>query len=193
MSDAADIGGGAAQGAAAGFSVAGPWGAVIGGIIGAVGGIFKSKSKKYTRRADAEEQKVVDRSNADKRRNIVRELYITRQSALAAGASESGGLQSSTVQGGLSSIGSQGLGNLNYFDSQLANLAERDKLRKKAAKAADTASGISSLIEAAGSYGGKFGKGGGGSGGFSSMFGKGGSSGGGGGSPGFGLGGAAKG
>lgn len=147
MSDAVDVGGGALSGAAQGFSVAGPVGAVVGGILGAVGGLFKSKSKKYARYADAEQQKLVDRQNAMQRRDIVRNLYLARSQALAAGASESGGLQSSTVQGGLSSLASQGVGNLNYFDAQLSNITTRNSYLAKAGKAADTASGIGSLID----------------------------------------------
>jgi hypothetical protein len=148
MSEAVDVGTSAASGAATGFAVAGPVGAVVGGILGAVGGLFKSKAKNNARRADAEEQKMVEREQAAQRRSIVRDLYLARQTALAAGAAETGGLASSTVQGGLGSIATQGLGNLNFFDAQIANMQARNTYLQRAAKASDISSGIGSLISA---------------------------------------------
>lgn len=145
----AEVLGGAAQGAAAGAVVGGPVGAVIGGVVGAIGGLFKSKSKKAARKANATKQQMDDIQNAVIRRNQLREAFIMRQTALAAGAAETGGTESSTVQGALGSLGSQLGYNTRYFDTQQANINVFNKYAKQSAKYADYAGVVEQAGQAA--------------------------------------------
>lgn len=130
-----DVLSGAAQGAAKGFAAGGPVGALLGGALGAIGGIFSNKSKKYKRKANKEEQRMIEINQSMQRRQIVRSIFLARQEALAAGAAqESGGLQSSAVQGALSSVSSQGISNLKTFDALVARDIMRQYYMKKAGK-----------------------------------------------------------
>lgn len=140
---------GAASGAAKGFAVAGAPGAIIGGIAGAISGLFKSKSRKAARKADETRARMEDIQNAVLRRNQLREAYIARAQAVAAGAAEDGGLQSSTVIGAVGSLGSQFAYNERYFDTQQANINIFNKYSKNAAKFADYAGAAASLGSAA--------------------------------------------
>lgn len=145
--------GGAAEGAKIGGTIGGHVGAVVGGILGGIAGLFggsaKRKAKKYAKKANAEEERMNIRKMALERRNTIRELYLARAQAVAAGASESGGLASSTVQGAVSSIGSQGRFNLGFFDAQYETLKLRNKYAKKAGKYADKAADIGGLFNLA--------------------------------------------
>jgi hypothetical protein len=149
MSTAGDVGVSAATGAAQGFAVAGAPGAAIGAVIGAVSGLFKSKSKKNAKKADKVAAQMADIQNAAKRRQELREAFITRQTALASGAAESGGTASSTVQGGLGGILSQYAYNSRYFDTQEANINVYNKYAKKSAKYSDYAQAAGTLGDAA--------------------------------------------
>jgi hypothetical protein len=145
--------GGAVQGAKIGAAVGGPVGAAVGAVLGGIAGIFggskKRKARKFAARASAEETRIRTRANAIERRNMLRELYVARGTAVAAGASESGGLQSSTVQGAIGSIGSQGRFNLGTFDLQIQNLRQRDTFLQKAGKYGQQANDINALFGAA--------------------------------------------
>lgn len=144
-----DILGGAGEGAIKGAAVGGPVGAIVGGVIGAIGGLFKSKAKKKARQAEAVQNRMTDIENAAMRRQQLREAYITRAAAVAAGAAEDGGLASSTVQGGAGSVLAQYAYNTRYFDTQQANINQFNKLAKKSAKYADYAGAVSQIGNAA--------------------------------------------
>jgi hypothetical protein len=158
---------GSAQGAQAGYKTSGTWqGAVVGAIVGAVGGIFGDKAAKYRRKANNEEQRALDIQQQVQRRQLVRSVYLARASALAAGASqETGGIRSSAVQGAVSSIGSQGISNIKYFDSLVARQIVQKYYLKKAKKNQDISDLIGGLVQGAGSSGGGMMGGGGGGGG----------------------------
>lgn len=150
-----EIGGaasGAASGAKIGAAVGGPVGAAIGAVVGGIAGLFggqkKKKAKKYAAKAQAEDMRMQERAQAVQRRDIVRQFRMARAQALAAGSSESGGLQSSGIQGSLSSIGSQGRFNLGYFDTQINNQLLRNNYAKKAGKYASQAGDIFGLLDA---------------------------------------------
>ena len=145
---AAEVLGGVAQGAAAGAAL-GPVGAGIGAVIGAVAGVFKSKSRKNTQKAAQIDSQIADVQDTVMRRQQLREAFIARSTALAAGASEEGGLESSGVQGGLASVGSQYAYNTRYFDTQKANINLRNRYAKDAAKYSDYAGAVSQIGNAA--------------------------------------------
>jgi hypothetical protein len=144
-----DVLAGAAKGAAAGTAVLPGIGTAVGAIVGAIGGIFKSKSRKAARKANDTKQRMDAIQNATIRRNQLREAFIMRQTALAAGAAETGGTQSSTVLGGLGAIGSQFGYNERYFDTQQANINLFNKYSKKSEKFADYAGAVDQIGEAA--------------------------------------------
>lgn len=146
---AGDILGGAGEGAIKGAAVAGPVGAIVGGVIGAIGGLFKSKAKKKARQAQKVQGMVDDIQNAATRRQQLREAYITRAAAIASGAAETGGLGSSTVQGGAGGILAQYAYNLRYGDVQGANINQINKLTKASQKYADYAGAVNSVGNAA--------------------------------------------
>lgn len=150
-----EIGGaasGAASGAKIGAAVGGPVGAAVGAVLGGIAGLFggkkKKKAKKFAAKAQAEDMRMQERAQAVQRRDIVRQFRMARAQALAAGSSESGGLQSSGIQGSLSSIGSQGRFNLGYFDTQIDNQQLRNSYAKKAGKYASQAGDIFGILEA---------------------------------------------
>jgi hypothetical protein len=124
---------GVAQGAAAGAAF-GPVGAAVGGIIGGIAGIFGSKANKAKRRARKEQRRMTEREQAVQRRDLIRNFRLARAQALAAGSSETGGLESSGVQGAAASIASQGVFNLNFFDAQVASQRRINDLLKTAGK-----------------------------------------------------------
>lgn len=144
-----DVATGAASGAMTGFAVAGPVGAVIGGLFGALGGKKSSQAKKAQRKANQFEQRMAYRAAAVERRNLIREGRMERARSIAASAAEGGGLDSSTGQGALGSIGSQLSFGLNYFDAQSADNREFNKYSSKATKWADQAAGINNIINTA--------------------------------------------
>lgn len=155
MSGAGDIAGGAVQGAAIGTQVLPGVGTAVGAVIGAVAGLFKSKSKKKARKAQQIESQMADIQDAVMRRQQLREAFIARSTALAAGAAEEGGLESSTVQGALGSLGSQLGYNTRYFDTQRANISLRNRYKKDAAKYADYAGVVEQVGNAAASIYGR--------------------------------------
>lgn len=146
---AGDVLAGAGEGAIKGAAVGGPVGAIVGGVIGAIGGIFKSKAKKAARQAQKVQGQIDDIQNAALRRQQLREAYITRAAAVAAGAAETGGLASSTVAGATGGILSQYAYNLRYGDVQGANINTVNRLSKKSQKYADYAGAVSQVGNAA--------------------------------------------
>ena len=145
----ADILSGSGAGAIQGAAVGGPAGAIVGAVIGGISGLFKSKSKAAARKAQAVQQQMDDIQNAATRRQQLREAYMTRAMAVAAGATESGGLQSSTVQGAAGGILSQYAYNVRYSDTQQSNINLFNKYAKKSAKYADYAGAVSAVGNAA--------------------------------------------
>lgn len=150
---AGEVVSGAAQGAAIG-AAAGPVGAVVGGIVGAIGGLFASKANKNKRKATKEQRAMVEREAAVQRRDIVRQIRITQAQAIAASASESGGLESSAPQGAIGSIQSQGLFNLGFFGVQATSQTKINSYLNKAEKYAGYASLTGSLLKAGSSLAG---------------------------------------
>lgn len=161
---------GSAQGAATGYKVSGSWiGAVVGAVVGGVGGIFGDDAAKYRRKANKEEQRSAELQQVAQRRAIWRSMYLARQEAVAAaGAQETGGLQSSGPQGVLSSISTKGTSNLMLFDALIARQRMQQYYLKKAGKKQEAADMIGGLINAAGSSGMSMGGGSPGGGGGSS-------------------------
>lgn len=156
--DAASVGTGAVTGAAKGAaigSVAGPVGTIVGGIVGgvlgAISGIFSSQSKRYLRKAYAEEQAMQDRQAALQRRNLVRDMYVARAQSVAASAAEDGALMSSAPLGAIGSIVAQGNFNQDYFDSQVINQKQKNYWLKKAHKKTEGIATIGSIFDAASS------------------------------------------
>lgn len=125
----------------------------ISSVISIVGGIFgaskKRKAQKYANKANAVERQQAQLAAAVERRDLVRSARIARAQAVAASATETGGLASSAPQGAISSVGSQLTSNLAYFDQQvgLGNVAQgyRNKAGKYAQQA-DTIGTITSLL-----------------------------------------------
>ena len=143
---------GVASGAAAGAMVGGPIGAVIGGIIGGIAGLFggkkAAKARKFAEKAAKVERQQAQLQAGLQRRDMVRQARIARAQAIAAGASESGGLQSSGIRGAASSIGSQLTSNMNYFDQQVTLGNEAQSYKAKAGKYARSAAAFQSGIGA---------------------------------------------
>jgi hypothetical protein len=146
---------GAAQGAAAGAAVGGPWGAIIGAVIGGVTGYFGGKkqklAKKYARLAQEQRRKQQQMQLAVQRRDIIRQFRMQRAQAVAAGASDAG-VGSSSVAGAVSSVYSQGLGAVNYFDSQVGLDNMYQLYAKKSGKAAQQADQIFGFLNSATSF-----------------------------------------
>lgn len=141
---------GAASGAAKGFAVGGPVGAFVGGLLGGLGGLFKNKSNKYKRKANKEEQRMIEIQQSIQRRQLVRSIFLARSEAVAAaGAQETGGLQSSAARGAISSVGSQGISNLKTFDALVARDIMKRYYLKKAGKNAEYSGMISGFTELA--------------------------------------------
>lgn len=146
---ASDAIGGAIGGAAKGYAVGGPLGAAIGFAAGLFGGLASDKAKKYKRLANKEEDAAINLKRAAQRRDIIRSAYIARSEALAAGAAqETGGLQSSAVQGALSSVGTQTISNLKFFDALTARSIMQKYYLKKAGKKQEQANTITSVGDA---------------------------------------------
>jgi len=143
--------GGAAQGAAAGASF-GPWGAAIGGVVGAVGGLFggsaAKKARKYANRAARFEQASKVQTAALARRDMLRQARAATANAIAIGAAEDGGSQSSTVQGATASAGSQVGFNLGYMENQYNLQTAVTRNLAKAGKAQNQAQDIFGLLTA---------------------------------------------
>ena len=143
---------GAASGAAAGAMVGGPIGAVIGGIIGGVAGLFggkkAAKARKFAEKAAKVERQQAQLQAGTQRRDMIRQARIARAQTIAAGAAESGGLQSSSVLGAASSVNSQLTSNLGYFDWQVGLGNEAQNYRAKAGKYARSAQAIQGGISA---------------------------------------------
>jgi hypothetical protein len=153
---------GAGKGAATGYAVGGPWGAVIGAAVGLVGGLQGDKAAKYKRKATAAEQRQIDIQQSIQRRTLIRSIYLARsESVAAAGAQESGGLQSSASQGAISAISTQGISNIKTFDALVAQDIMKNYYLKKAGKYQGYADTISGLIDSVGASGASFGGGGG--------------------------------
>jgi hypothetical protein len=76
-------------------------------------------------------------------------MYQARGMAVAAAASESGGLSSSAPEGAISSIGAQGSFNLNFFDQQVLHQKLENQWLAKAHKAADSSNVVNSLLDTA--------------------------------------------
>lgn len=146
-----EVASGIIQGAAAG-AAGGPVGAVIGGIIGAVAGIFSSKANKAKRQAKMEQIRAQEREAAVQRRDLIRGIRIARAQAVAAAASESGGLESSAPQGAIASVRTQGNFATNYFDAQIASGRKVNSLINKADKYSAISDSIASFIELSGSF-----------------------------------------
>lgn len=153
---------GGAKGAAAGYKVGGAWGAVVGAAVGIGGGLLGDAAAKYRRKATKEEQRSAELQQVYQRRSIWRSMYLARQEALAAGATETGGLQSSAPQGVLSSIAAKGTSNLKLFDALVARQHMQKYYLKKAGKKQEQADLVFGAIEAVGGSGMSFGGGGGG-------------------------------
>jgi len=138
---------GAVSGAMQGMAVAGPIGAVIGGIIGLIGGTKAKKARQYANKAAATERQQAQLAAAVERRDMIRQSRIARAQAVASSASESGGLQSSAPRGAISSIGSQTVSNLNYFDWQVGLGNEAQYYKQRAGKFARSADTFNSFIK----------------------------------------------
>lgn len=144
---------GAAQGASAG-AVFGPWGAVIGAVIGGVVGLVsgqnKKIAKKYAGLAAEQKRKQQSMELALQRRDIVRQQRAIRAQAIAAGESEPG-VVSSSIQGSQSSVQSQGMSSLQYFDAQVGSDNLYQTYAKKAGKYARKAGELDSILGSASS------------------------------------------
>ena len=145
--------GGAAQGAAAGYAIAGPYGAVVGGVLGGVMGLFGGgaarKARLFTNSAKKTERTLSYFEAAVQRRDMIRQARIGRAEALAAGTSQgTGGLESSGVQGALSSVSSQANFNIRYFDARIADYLKMQEWVDKAGKASTTAGTWNSFLQA---------------------------------------------
>jgi uncharacterized membrane protein len=158
---------GAASGAKAGMMVGGVWGAVIGAVIGGIFGGKAGKAAKKAHKLEAEAN-AIDRQQAQmqagiQRRDLARQARIERAKAIAAGASEAGGLQSSAPMGAISSLGAQTTSALSYFDWQtdLGNTAYNK--RAQAAKYLKKAQAIQGYIDMVGGAASMMGSMGGGS------------------------------
>lgn len=146
MSDAL---GSTISGAASGFAAGGPLGAIIGGVAGLFSGLSSDKARKYKRLANKEEDAAIEIKRAAQRRDVLRSFYIARaQAVAAAGSQESGGLQSSAAQGAISSVGSQGIANLKFFDALTARSVLEKYYLRKAGKKIEQANTIDSIGEA---------------------------------------------
>lgn len=121
----------------------------ISGAVSIIGGLFsfgaRKKAKKYANRAAAVERQQAQLEAAVQRRDLVRQSRIARAQAVAASASESGGLQSSAPQGAIGSVGSQTISNLSYFDRQVGMGNEAQAYRQKAGKYASRAENIDAI------------------------------------------------
>lgn len=159
--------GSGAQGAEAGYKVGGGWGAVIGAVVGIGAGLFGNKAAEYRRKANAEEQKSADIRESQERRQLIRNAFISRSEALAAGAAqEGGGMRSSGVQGALSSSSTNTFSNIKVFDALVARRIMQNYYLKKAKKQQDRSDSIMGIIQGVnggGGMGGGMGGGGGGS------------------------------
>lgn len=145
---------GAAQGAVTGMMVGGPVGAVIGGILGLFGGKKAKKARKYAEKAAAVERQQAQMAAGVQRRDMIRQARIARAQAVAAAASESGGLQSSSPMGAVSSMGTQLTSNLGYFDWQVGLGNQAQTYKQKSGKYARQASTFNSLIQVGAMVGG---------------------------------------
>lgn len=103
---------------------------------------------RLNKKAAAYQEEVVGRQQAAERRDLVRQIYIARADSIAASAASStGGLRGSTAMGANSSILSQGLFSLKYFDAQ----AESERLYRKYLVKGQDKSSLASGIAAASS------------------------------------------
>lgn len=115
-------------------------------IIGKIAARGKiKKAQKFADKASALERQQAQMATGIQRREMVRQARISRGQAVAAAASESGGLQSSAPQGARSSLSSQFTSNLNYFDTQVGLGNEVQGYKAKAGKYARQADNLTSL------------------------------------------------
>lgn len=120
---------GVTSGAAAGATF-GPWGAAIGAVVGGAMGIAAgnkaNKAKKNLQRATAVQTEREQNAVEAQYRQLLREARIGRAGSLSASVA-SGISTSSLTTSALSSIGSQGVYNVNYLaeDRRLYSLYRR--------------------------------------------------------------------
>jgi hypothetical protein len=100
----------------------GPVAAVIGAVSGVVGAVGAIQSAAAQRRAVALQEKQQELATRRSRRQAIRQAQIARSNAISAGANL-GGLFGSSLQGGLSSLGSQVGAELGY-SSQMSGLSK---------------------------------------------------------------------
>lgn len=145
---------GAAQGAATGAAVGGPWGAVIGAVIGGVVGLMSGKKKKMARKyaAKASDTRRAQQTMAlaIQRRDTVRQARALRAMAVASEGGEAGA-SSSAVSGSISSISTQGVNALDYFDQQVGLDNQVQIYNAKAGKYAKSAQGLDAILGASSS------------------------------------------
>jgi len=96
--------------------------AVIGAVAGVVGAVGAVQSAAAQRRAVRLQEQQQELSTRRSRRQAIRQAQIARSNAISAGANL-GGLQGSSLQGGLSSLGSQ-VGAELGFSSQTSGLSK---------------------------------------------------------------------
>lgn len=106
-----------------------------------------------SKKAGVYEQELTLRRQASERRQLIRDLYITRAASIAAAASnDEGALQSSSPIAANTSIFSQGAFNIKYFDAQ----AEAERLYKKylnkAASKQETAGALTGAASIIGAF-----------------------------------------
>lgn len=128
-----EVASGAISGAMAGASL-GPVGIVAGALLGAFSGSKARKARKQANKAQAEQRKMQDVQNMAMRRQQFREYYISRAESVAAGATETGGLDSSPVLGAVGSLGSQFAYNTRYFDTQLNFATQYENYMRRSQK-----------------------------------------------------------
>jgi hypothetical protein len=100
----------------------GPVAAVIGAVSGVVGAVGAIQSAAAQRRAVDLQERQQELATRRSRRQAIRQAQIARSNAISAGANL-GGLQGSSLQGGLSSLGSQ-VGAELGFSSQMSGLSK---------------------------------------------------------------------
>lgn len=173
--DSAEILSDTAQGAKAGYSVGGGWGALIGGVLGFGAGLWSSgrrkKARMFTAGAKALRQDAVLVRSFAEQRQLIRTGQV--QASMAQSAVQNSGAdasESSAYQGIRSSVYTQLMDNFLIGekivqDQIMANVYDRQSA-EQTAKADAIQAGVSAIAGGANSFGGSsFGGGGSSSGG----------------------------
>lgn len=108
------------------------------GLFSFIGNVIarnkRRKAQTFMNKASGIERQQAQLAAAVQRRDLVRQTRIARARTVAASANETGGLQSSAPAGAISSIRTQGMSNLNYFDTQIGMGNDAQFYKAKAGK-----------------------------------------------------------